>query len=134
MITVDASAWVRALVDQAEHGAAARSILAANPRWFAPAHTPLEALRTLRRYEAAEVLDGETTEQLTREIIHASVRYFGPDRWILRASWLLRHNVSSYDAPYVVIAQAFDIPLVTFDTRLAVAADKLGVQVIFPGA
>lgn len=40
-------------------------------------------------------------------------------RDLLRAAWGLRHNVSYYDALYVVLAAALDAPLVTLDARLA---------------
>ncbi len=32
--------------------------------------------------------------------------------------WALRHNVSSYDAWYVALAEVLDLPLATLDTRL----------------
>jgi predicted nucleic acid-binding protein len=33
--------------------------------------------------------------------------------------WELRHNVTAYDATYVALAEALDLPLVTCDGRLA---------------
>jgi predicted nucleic acid-binding protein len=33
--------------------------------------------------------------------------------------WQLRHNLTSYDAAYVALAESLDIPLVTADARLA---------------
>jgi predicted nucleic acid-binding protein len=35
--------------------------------------------------------------------------------------WELRHNLTAYGAPYVVLAEAFGCGLVTADARLAAA-------------
>lgn len=35
--------------------------------------------------------------------------------------WELRHNVTAYDASYVVLAEAYQCPLLTADRRLAAA-------------
>lgn len=37
-------------------------------------------------------------------------------------AWTLRHNLTFYDALYVALAAALDVPLVTTDARLAAAA------------
>jgi predicted nucleic acid-binding protein len=36
--------------------------------------------------------------------------------------WDMRDNISTYDASYVALAEALDIPLMTTDHRLARAA------------
>jgi len=46
----------------------------------------------------------------------------------LQRVWELRHNVSAYDAVYVVLADALDAPLVTCDARLA-RAPIIGVTI-----
>jgi predicted nucleic acid-binding protein len=33
--------------------------------------------------------------------------------------WSLRHNVTTYDAAYIALAEALDIPLLTRDARLS---------------
>ena len=35
--------------------------------------------------------------------------------------WQLRHNLPSYDAASVALAEALDAPLITLDSRLAAA-------------
>ena len=42
-----------------------------------------------------------------------------PHRPLLRRCWELRHNLTSYDACYVALAEALDVPLLTADERLA---------------
>jgi predicted nucleic acid-binding protein len=49
------------------------------------------------------------------------VRY-APPEWLLAAIWARRHNVSPYDAGYLVLAEMHDASLVTLDERLARAA------------
>lgn len=45
----------------------------------------------------------------------------------LSAVFALRHNISAYDAMYVVLARAAQCPLVTLDARLAAAAPDCAV-------
>jgi len=40
-------------------------------------------------------------------------------RPLLRRCWQLRHNLTSYDACYVALAETLDVPLLTADGRLA---------------
>lgn len=133
MIVVDASSWIRSLIDASAIGDAVRAVLRDHPRWFVPAHAPLEVLRTLRRYEVAGELSSAEASLFAQEVLNAEVKSFGPEHWILQGSWQDRHNLSVYDAPYVVIARAFGLPLVTLDRRLSVAAHRLGAEVITPG-
>lgn len=55
-----------------------------------------------------------------------------PGDAVLARVWALRHTMSTYDAPYVAVAEAFGVPLVTIDLRLARAAEKQGVEVVVP--
>jgi predicted nucleic acid-binding protein len=132
MIVVDASVWVRALVDAGPHGAAARRALTDDPDWAAPAHMPIEVLRTLVRYEAGGVLTAAQTHLFATEVGEATVRYAAPEPWLLAAIWARRHNVSPYDAGYLALADLNDVPLVTLDERLAKAAEQAGVRVVVP--
>ncbi|CKL94749.1 Conserved protein of uncharacterised function with PIN domain [Mycobacterium tuberculosis] len=40
---------------------------------------------------------------------------------LIEYTWQLRHNVTFYDALYVALATALDVPLLTGDSRLAAA-------------
>ncbi len=48
MIVLDAGVWVRALADSSSLGDVCRAEMRTDSEWAAPAHTPLEVLRTLR--------------------------------------------------------------------------------------
>jgi predicted nucleic acid-binding protein len=41
--------------------------------------------------------------------------------------WELRHNLTAYDAAYVVLAEALGAPLLTRDVRLASAPGHVAV-------
>lgn len=133
MIILEASSWVVAVVDAGPRGAATREILTADPDWIAPAHAPIEVLRTIRRYETSEVLAAAAAEQLAAEVIRAEVRLVAPDSSLLTDVWERRHNVSPYDALYLGLAARHGVPLVTNDLRLGRAAQTLGLDVVLPG-
>lgn len=121
-----------ALLDTSARGDAARQVLASDPDWAAPAHTPLEVLRTLLRYERAGTLTLEAADAFAQEVSAAQVRYALPDEDLLDHAWGHRHNLSPYDAPYVALARRYDALLVTNDARLARAAQALGVATTVP--
>jgi predicted nucleic acid-binding protein len=132
VIVLDASAWVRSLVDAGPAGAAARATLTNDPVWAAPAHMPIEILRTIRRYESARIIDTEQADAFAAQVSGAEVRYAQPEEWMLGAIWRRRHNISPYDAAYVALAGYYDVPLVTLDERLAKAAAAAGVTATVP--
>ncbi len=132
MIVVDASALVRALIDDGPAGDATRLELTDDPDWIAPAHMPVEVLRTLRRYESAGLLTAAQADLFAAEVSGATVRYASPESWLLAAIWARRHNVSPYDAGYLALAEMHQVPLVTLDERLAKAAGQAGISAVVP--
>jgi predicted nucleic acid-binding protein len=132
MIVVDDSAWVRSLVDGGPAGNAARRALTGDPDWAAPAHMPVEVLRTLRRYESGNILTSVQADLFAAEVAGATLRYALPEPWLLAAVWARRHNVSPYDAGYLALAEQYDAPLVTLDERLAKAAEQAGIDAVVP--
>lgn len=125
MIVVDANAMVMALVDSAERGDAARAAMLADNMWVAPAHLPLEVLRVLGRAVREHRLAADDGDAALQALIAMQVEYVGFDSTVLQAIWAIRHNISSYDAAYLVVAAMYDVQLVTFDARLARAAEQV---------
>lgn len=125
MIVVDANVVVMALVDAGDRGDAARAAMVADDAWIAPAHMPLEVMRVLARAVRAGRLLVVDADAAARTLITMQVEYVGSDNALLQAVWGVRHNVASYDAAYLAVAVMYDVALVSFDDRLARAAERL---------
>ena len=132
MIVVDASAWAYALVDAGAAGDAARRTLGGDPDWLVPAHAPVEVLRTIRRYEAVGALTADAAAVFAASVGDRDCRYALPEPWLLAQVWTHRHNISAYDAAYVALAARYGVPLITFDLRLAKAAQAEGICAVTP--
>ncbi len=113
MIVIDASAAVLGLLNDGD----ARATLSTSSM-VCPHLADSEVAQALR----AQVLRGEVSAADASQAIDAWSR-LGIERvgvrGLLPRIWELRDNVSSYDATYVAVAEAFDAPLVTADGRLA---------------
>lgn len=134
MIIVDAGVLVVSLVESTARADAARSVLRSDPHWLAPVHTRLEAVRTLARYERMGVLTASDADHQVARLRDAELESHEVTPGLLDEIWRLRHNVSAYDAAYVALARAFDLPIVSLDDRLARAVRPLGVDVVVPAA
>jgi predicted nucleic acid-binding protein len=125
-VIVDATAMVAAIADSGNAGEAARGQLSVTPVWHAPAHMPVEVVRTFDRLAR----HGRLTEDHARAYAMQMVDGVGAgvvlhsDAQLLRAAWALRANVSEYDGLYVALADRLRMPLLTGDQRLARACGR----------
>lgn len=115
MHVVDASLVVHALMDPAGGKAWA---LVVGGEAVAPHLLDIEVVHALRKSHRR----GEATDAQVREAIVE----FGSfpimrrtHELLLGRIWLLRQNVSTYDATYVALAEHLEAPLLTRDRRLA---------------
>lgn len=114
---VDASALIHAVADKTREAAALRARLT-RTRVHAPHLIDAEVGNALRRYERQRLLDAnEATLALRagRALVDERCPQAGP---IGDAAWAMRHNLSFYDALYVALAAALELPLLTADARL----------------
>ena len=74
--------------------------------------------RTERRYAAKGEIDGERGRAALSDLADFPLRRY-PHDFLLPRIWDLRHNLTAYDAAYVALAEALDMPLLTRDRRLA---------------
>jgi predicted nucleic acid-binding protein len=84
----------------------------------APQVIDVEVLSALRRFVATGRVDVERVADALG-ILEPSDIHRHPHTPLLRLAWPLRDTVSAYDAAYVTLAAALDVPLVTADRRLA---------------
>ena len=115
-LVVDATVVASALIDGGPEGVWAAEQLAAGPL-VAPHHMPVEVASVLRR----AVLRGEISQGVAalalQDLSDLRIELF-PFAPFARRVWALRDNVSTYDAWYVALAEALEVPLATLDARL----------------
>jgi len=113
VIVVDASAAVLGLLNDGE----ARAALAEGAV-VCPHLADCEIVHALRSH----VLRRRVEESVARRAVEVWAR-LGIERvgaaGLLGRIWELRENLSAYDATYVAVAEALEVPLVTADGRLA---------------
>jgi predicted nucleic acid-binding protein len=119
MIVLDASAAVAALIDD-EGGATARLHMAAATQRHAPHVLDLEVANALRKLALRARISGELASAALAHFRRIDITRY-PHEPLLDRIWELRHQVTPYDAVYIALAETLDVPLVTFDGRLAAA-------------
>jgi predicted nucleic acid-binding protein len=91
------------------------------PPLVAPHLILAEATKILRRLERSREVSALETAVARRDLIRLAIDLLPFEPFADRV-WELRRNVTSYDAWYVAIAEAFNLPLATLDRGLARAA------------
>lgn len=128
MIVVDASAVVEVILDTPAAEAVAARLFSSGDTLHAPHLLDVEVAQVLRRYAAMGELDDRRSRGALADLADLPVNRY-PHDVLLPGIWELRHNVTAYDAAYVVLAQVLDATLVTRDRRLAVAVgDRARVE------
>jgi predicted nucleic acid-binding protein len=127
---VDASVIVDSLL--VENCAVALMQLTETHSLAAPEHIFAEVLSSLRRIERNGAITSVFSENCITLMENSAIESY-PLRPLLQDCWLLRFNITQYDAPYVVLAGELDCPLYTHDSRLAKAAqDHVRVHRLLP--
>lgn len=121
MIVLDASAAVEWLL-QSPRGKRVDALVEADPIVAAPHLVDVEVAGVLRRAVLSGALDANRAGLALDHLAQAPLRRF-PMAPMLSRAWALRHNVSAYDAMYLVLAQTLRATLVTGDGRLLRAAE-----------
>lgn len=114
-LVLDASAAFE-LVTNGKKSPAAPALAA--HRTFAPEVMIPETLNTLRGNVLRGNLPEDDATAAVEELRTLPVRPASM-KHLSQAAWTLRHNVSPYDAMYIVLAQLLDTRVLTADARLA---------------
>jgi predicted nucleic acid-binding protein len=119
VLVVDSSAVLEAL---AAHDPATGLVerLAEDGDLHAPHLIDTEILHALRRMLRKGQISSERAHDARTDYTELTlVRY--PHEPLNDRVWDLRENLTAYDATFVALAEALDVPLVTCDARLAAA-------------
>ena len=124
MIVVDASTLLEVLLRTPAAQAAEARLFAPRQTLHAPHLIDVEIAQVVRRYAANGVIDDERGRVALADLADLPLRRY-PHDFLLPRIWELRNNLTAYDAAYVALAEALDMPLLTRDKRLAAAAGHL---------
>jgi predicted nucleic acid-binding protein len=114
---VDSSVLVAALVDTGRHGTWAEAVLA-DGSLCAPELALAEATNIFRRLERARLITTPAANAARNDLMQLDIELFPFEPFADRV-WELRHNVTSYDAWYVALAEVLNVPLATLDEPLS---------------
>ena len=116
-IVVDSSVLVAAIVDVGREGIWAENALATETL-HAPELVRVETTNILRRLERAKKISTPEANAAHDDLTQLEIQLFPYDPFAERI-WELRHTCTSYDAWYVAVAEALEVPLATLDVRLS---------------
>jgi predicted nucleic acid-binding protein len=97
----------------------------------APELVLAESTNVFRRLERAKLITTPQANAAQDELMLLDIELFPFEPFASRI-WELRHNVTSYDAWYVALAEALKLPLATLDEPLA-KANKVTCRFLKPG-
>jgi predicted nucleic acid-binding protein len=130
VIVLDASAAVDWLLQTSAGRQIEKRICVRNESLHAPHLLDLEAGQVLRRLVRETVISAPRAEEAIQDLGDLRVTRY-PHFVFLSCIWQLRHNLSVYDAAYVVLAEKLGATLVTRDASLASASGRAVAVEVF---
>lgn len=131
-VVCDSSALVALLLDSGPAGRWVTSEVHA-AEMIAPSLVKFETANVIRRHERAGIVSPDQAMQAHADLLDLAVEEWPYDLVAARA-WDLRHNLSSYDASYVALAELVGATLITLDQRICGAPDLRCPVAVPPGA
>lgn len=116
-VVCDASVVIAALLDSGPDGQWATGQLS-GCELFAPDLLPYEGANVLRRLESSKAISHDQAALAYADLLELHVELW-PSEPLAARVWALRHNLTSYDAAYVALAETLSSPLLTLDRRIA---------------
>lgn len=130
MIVLDASAAVDWLLQTAVGQRIEKRIYSRNETLHAPQLLDLEVTQVLRRLAHQEVVSAHRADEAVRDLLDLRLARY-PHLVLLPRIWQLRHNLSAYDAAYIVLAEKLGASVITRDRRLASASGHAAAVEVF---
>jgi predicted nucleic acid-binding protein len=130
MIVLDASAAVDWLLQTSAGQSIERRIFSGNETLHVPHLLDLEVTQVLRRLARQGLVSASRADDAIRDLLDLRINRYS-HVVLLPRIWQLRHNVSAYDAAYIVLAETLGAPLVTRDARLASASGHAALIELF---
>lgn len=126
MIVVDASAMVEALIGR-DADAELLALLAGEVA--APHLLDVEVLSVLRGLVLGAKLEPDAADEARADYFSFAIarHEVAP---LAERIWALRHQFGSYDACYLVLAEALGAPLYTCDAKLATAGHRADIRAL----
>ncbi len=116
-VVCDASAVVALMLDLGPDGRWATKALT-GADLAAPSLLPFEAANIVRRHEVAKLITADQAAQAHADLLDLAIEQW-PYELLAPRAWQLRHNLSTYDASYVALAELLDVALVTLDRGIS---------------
>ena len=117
MLVVDTSAVLAALASRPPEPTLLQR-LADDGDLQAPHLIDIEILNALRGLVRSGQLSQDRAQDVRSDVEDLAITRYGHQPLADRV-WALRHNLTAYDAAFVALADALEVPLVTCDARLA---------------
>jgi predicted nucleic acid-binding protein len=117
MLVVDTSAVLAALASRPPDPALVKR-LADDGDLHAPHLIDIEILNALRGLVRGGQLSEDRAQDVRTDVEDLAIVRYGHQPLADRV-WALRDNFTAYDAAFVALAEALEVPLVTCDVRLA---------------
>ena len=122
-VVCDASALVALLLDAGPDGRWATHELS-DADLAAPSLIAYETANIIRRHERLARISSDQAAQAHTDLLDLPIEHW-PYELLAPRARQLRHDLSSYDASYVALAELTSTTLVTLDRRLAAAPGVL---------
>lgn len=119
MLVVETSAVLAALAERTPDTELVER-LADDGDLHAPHLIDLEILQTLRGLVRDGKLSADRAEDVRTDVAALALSRYAHEPLADRV-WALRENLTAYDAVFVALSEALEVPLITCDERLAAA-------------
>jgi len=121
VIVLDASAVVDWLLQTAAGQRIERRLYSRGQSLHAPHLLDLEVAQVLRRLVREGAVSARRADEAVQDLLDLRINRY-PHSVLMPRIWQLRHNLSAYDAAYVVLAEKLGAVLLTRDGRLGSAS------------